>query len=644
MTCSLASSSAKFARCPSAGSLQVALKKAVAISFAEFRIPGDVPVVFGDDCASLEGSWGAACVLMRSRISHRAVRIQSKLRLTLSSCKRLFDAACPPCDIKAAGKARVAWDAHVGRDVDPAALDRCRAFLPHLRARVRVLVDGWGRRLKESRNVGGVPYLGEYVPDIKGCFEVPSREGGTLACSEGEYSGDWGLLRRGVAKGKGKHRVVTMQSAEVKRVLTPVHCALYDHISSFGWCVRGDVKKGDFECVRNDRREGEDFISGDYRSATDFIYLPAVEAIVEVLSECPELTEWERSILVESFSDLRWQSRSGGEHPIKRGSMMGNLVSFPLLCLLNKASFEIACDLDAGRINDRCVRINGDDCLFNGTSRFFGIWRSVTAVFGLVVNEEKTGVSGRWMELNSSIYDACSGRFVPKPVLSFLRPKRNVPGPLLPGVIRGTESFRFSVRLWIVCELMRYEITLRGIRGGLHCLTREWRRELLPRRWFREGCLSDPSPTKECGVNRELPSVVVSPPDSFFYPIIDSLSAKASRSRTEEWTGVRVVPYTKKLDRRRVKEWSRRRNLTGVWARYYWGGLKWVFCLPAQVFDFLTDVVPEALRPPSTRKWIDDHPFISTAPRILVSPPPPRRYPPPAYDTPSLPDYPLGHR
>jgi hypothetical protein len=599
-----------------------ALNRAVSIFFEEFGIPGDLPIINGCDCAAIGASWGEATAFMLKRIKNKGGRRIRRLTLAIKSCKRLFDVACGPCDKKAGEKARREWDHHVGKDVPQSELDRCSEHLPLLRERIRELIDGWGKRLVERRKGGGDPYLGEYVPGQQGCCEVPSGEGGTLACGPDDYSGDRSLVRRGVAKTKGKHRVVTMQSAEVKRVLTPVHNALYDHISSKGWCVRGEVRKEDFDAVISDQREGEEIISGDYKAATDNLYLPAVEAVIAEVSKCPELTEEEREVLLESFTDLRWKSNSGARHPIKRGSMMGNLVSFPLLCLLNKASFDIACDVSEGKRSARVGRFNGDDCCFNGDSRFFKIWRHVTSIFGFVVNEEKTGVSRRWAELNSSIYDVRRRSFVAKAVVSFLHTDRAKPGSILASVIDGIASFRWSLQLKIVNVYMRYEIALRGVLPEISCLGRRWRKELLSRRWFRSAALLGPAPVLEKGVKRDLPVKVGPPPVSEAYEFVTYESARLQRAMVDRWTGVRVVPFRAKIDRKTYRKQYRRLRSPRLSSRFEWKGWRWAFVWPRELLLRVKSTYPWLLDGRTRGKWKDDHPFLTRRPIIVESPPP----------------------
>lgn len=541
--------------------------------------------------------------------------------------------------------ARSRWDAHVDKDVPAEATQKCVDSLELLRVRVRELTSGWGGRLKGARTAGVQPYLGEYIPDQQGCYEVSRRQGGTLACGERDYSGQPSMVRRGVAKQKGKYRVVTMQSAETKRVLSPVHNAIYDHISSFGWCVRGDVQREDFASVVDDRREGESFISGDYTQATDNIYLPAVKAVIDVLAESTELSEAERKMMLGSFTNLRWRSmNSGREHTIKRGSMMGNLISFPLLCLLNKASYDIACDIHFGEGARRIGRFNGDDCCFCGDRRFYDLWREITSNFGFIVNEEKTGFGCRYLELNSSIFDSQRRSLIAKPVLSFLRPSRNVPGTILPAVIEGIKSFSKSVQQWIVCGLMQYEITLRGVLPGLSSLGPWWRSVLVRQTWFRKACLCDAVPTREVGTKRTLAQMPGPPPSlSFAFSDISRAVGALQRDHVSKWLGVRVVPYEETILRTGILKWKKQNKRRRFAARlrnlFVWGGFRWVYTWPTELLEFVEGHMPSWLdREAENREWMDDHPLLTRVPvvrevlRVDFDPMRSRRFAPPVLD------------
>jgi hypothetical protein len=420
-----------------------------------------------------------------------------------------------------------------------------------------------------------------------------------------------------------------MQSAEVKRVLTPVHNALCDHITSFGWCVRGDVTKGDFEEIVGDRREGELYISGDYSAATDNIYLPAVSVIVDEISKCPELSAKERSVLLGSFDNLRYKNSTclaSDLYPIKRGSMMGNLISFPLLCLLNKACFDISCDVRNEGDRSRKGRFNGDDCIFCGDLDFYRVWKSVTSRYGFLVNEEKTDRSSRWIDLNSQTYDARGHRMVAKATLGFLRPARTEPSEMLAEVVRGLVGFS-QRNILAVIVMLRHEISLRGVLSSLGCLSRWLRMQLIRKRWFRDSAMMGGAPTLEKGCRRSVEVIVDRPPRSRFYGIITAESARLQRENTNEWIGKRVRPLEVKLDREAYFKARRSSTSFSLRRRFEWAGWKWSFVWPRSLFECIKDfpIFHDGL---ST--WYDEHPFLVVRPRILeVKSPHLRHYPPP---------------
>jgi hypothetical protein len=428
----------------------------------------------------------------------------------------------------------------------------------------------------------------------------------------------------GSAKTKGKIRVVTMQTAKVKRVLTPVHNALYDHITSFGWCVRGDVRKEDFEVVANDLQDGESYISGDYKAATDNIFLESVEVIVDEISKAKELTEEEREVLLGSFRDPEFKQTVclAGEHlPIKRGSMMGNLVSFVVLCLLNKSCFDIACDIRNPGDRSRKGRFNGDDCMFAGDMPFFTVWRDVTKRYGFIVDEEKTGFSRRWLELNSQPFDVRSRSLVSKPVLSFLLPPPTLLTGLLSGVLEGTKSFSRSV-VKQTLNLMKSEIAARGVMSDLSSLTPFWRKELVKLRWFRAAAIFGGASTLEVGVDRALPVTVGPPPYPRYYDIVTRLSCRAQRENVDSWKGVVIRKrHSRRLDLLswRLHSHDKMPQRTAL-RRFEWIGYEWAFVWPSSVlrvvrrdFPFILMDRKDCIR----NKWLEDHPFLTRCPRIV---------------------------
>lgn len=590
------------ARCPAAGSIRQALNRAITLVGREFSLESSCQVRFrGSNCSALRAEWSSRKATLLCGVPERTSRTLSQM---LKSCDRFFDIECAPCDRVLAAEARAQWQRDVAADpgFDPATpASWSDDPLGELARRVRKIVGTqWGQRMSEYRAAA-------LVPDQNGCMETPRGVGGTLATAPCEYSPDRYGLRVGVAKTKGKFRVVTMQSAAVKEVLGPVHECLYDFLSRRKWLVRGDLTKEHISFVLDDREPASDevFVSGDYKAATNNIYLEAVTAIVEVLAECPFLSPEERETLRGSFcaESLHWVSRNGRGHPIRRGSMMGNLVSFPVLCLLNKACFDIVSSLRRKRTGVKRYRrpiINGDDIAFAGNAETYDDWVRVTSHYGLVVNAEKTGRSERFIELNSRSFDVAKRRFLRKPVLSALQPLRD-PSCLLTRLWDGLRTLSPGSFRWMVI-MLRHDIIRRGV--CLSGIPSRLRRVLVKERWFRSALLNEPR-VEETGVKRAWPHVLkdVRPPDHFI-PVFDAASRSLLRRGVRRVRGLKVKPWSCVLQKGPLEAPIPR-------GRFSFRS-EWKWCWPVPLWNWW-----ERLRLPlqplgqEDRDWEVDHPSLS---------------------------------
>lgn len=620
------------AACSARPSLLKALKIAMEAISREFSLTDGFSAE-AVHCVSIREGWKDCCARARASLvqgrtkGHRRLRRVRRFDSLVKGCNRIFDVPCPECDSSQAAQAVERWAEKVAGDYSDGERV-CSDNLVALERNVRMLVEGWGCKLSEARmesRESGLP--DDYTPDRQGCLERKQREGGTLSVPLDNQSNDYSLVRVGVAKQKGKLRVVTMQSAYVKRVLTPVHRAIYDFISSSGWCVRGDVTTGDFRVVSDFASEqGERIISGDYTAATDNIYLPAVRTIVKVLAEEPSLTAEERSVLVGSFENLRWVGELCREAlPINRGSMMGNLVSFPVLCLLNKSCHDIAAERVYGPVQ-RKGRFNGDDCLFAGNTEMYEEWRKTTRIYGFEVNEEKTEFERDWADLNSQCYDVKEKNFVSKNVLSFLRPKDNSPGERLTSILKGIDGLRWDVQLWLVNVHARHVVNLKGYSAS--GIPSRWVNVLRKRAWFRravfmerglvlkalieerkrvpkmknrqwvrpEGCHGAPGRDihrlsgryyRIVPELRETPTVIGPPPLPEYVAAMDSLCFDVERSYRDAWCGVKVEAGEREVDRRltRSLEKAARKESSVCAPRWLGFNERWGYRYPRVVWD-----------------------------------------------------------
>ncbi|QGY72544.1 RNA dependent RNA polymerase [Plasmopara viticola lesion associated ourmia-like virus 14] len=288
----------------------------------------------------------------------------------------------------------------------------------------RIFPRGWDRSYLDKVTMSTLP--------LSACFERGRGGGG---CRGLEAQARWDRMdfasyvsesvaprRRGVSRvtsilTEGKWRIISIPP-RVDNALRPLHVSMYDHISRQDWCLRGDAKPsrfGDFTPV-----EGEVFVSGDYESATDNLNSEVQHTILEaVLNRARSIPPGIRAHALSTFSSLLTAEKyqPGGVYDSvseqRRGQLMGQLCSFPLLCLTNYITFKWLVRRDVP------VRINGDDIVFRGTPQECDVWSRGVGASGLTLSVGKTLVHPRFFSLNSAMFR--SGKkptFVP-----FIRPK-----------------------------------------------------------------------------------------------------------------------------------------------------------------------------------------------------------------------------
>lgn len=198
----------------------------------------------------------------------------------------------------------------------------------------------------------------------------------------------------------GKWRLVS--KAHPSRVfLRPLHKAIYDHLSEKEWLLRGEADPSRFADFFG--REGEYFVSGDYESATDNVNINVSRVILEtILSKSCHLPQSMHKPALHSLNSVF----DTDEGPIRqeRGQLMGNYLSFPLLCIINYLTFKFFVPREVP------VKVNGDDIVFRSTPNEYLRWKSGVTVSGLTLCKGKTMVSSKVFSLNSTFFLSRRGR------------------------------------------------------------------------------------------------------------------------------------------------------------------------------------------------------------------------------------------
>jgi hypothetical protein len=163
---------------------------------------------------------------------------------------------------------------------------------------------------------------------------------------------------------------------------------------------------------------GSSILSGDYKSATDFLCKWASDAcwsaICDVGAVPPCLEQWGYDILTEHKLDYtEYLGDDVGIVDQKNGQLMGSVISFPILCLVNACVNRTVMERVYGRsftLVETGMLINGDDCLLHlpSNQECYQLWQDMTASVGLKMSLGKNYFSEEFCVINSRM-------FVPNP-------------------------------------------------------------------------------------------------------------------------------------------------------------------------------------------------------------------------------------
>jgi len=244
-----------------------------------------------------------------------------------------------------------------------------------------------------------LPFADQIKTEINRNFEINAFA--LPSCNEDyDLDGDDQPVKAVAVPDKGKMRIITKEFGEskclnhVQKILHKVLCS-QDEI----FVIDRPVNKQDMQYLLEDPDAPPNslWISGDYESATDFLSL---DLVTELLWEIQKYLKLPLALL-NSFL-LTGMPRKvlypdGSSIIQKRGQLMGNIISFPLLCIINYTAFRSV-------FPRRRVKINGDDIAFRATRDEFNLWKKAVEEFSLVLNDRKTIVDDKMVNLNSQSF------------------------------------------------------------------------------------------------------------------------------------------------------------------------------------------------------------------------------------------------
>lgn len=326
---------------------------------------------------------------------------------------------------------------------------------------------GWDR--------GYASHVFRHTPTSSACLQYSRANGGARRWLS-EQGQDWfsdvclgesplreaSRVRYTVVNTGGKQRGVTVADG-LHHVLGPLHRTLYDYLSQFGWLLRGEARGKKFRSFN--ALEGEVFVSGDYESATDNLSLEVTELILsEVLSHARHVPASVRDFALRSLrSKIEYRDLGGLVVDQQRGQLMGNFLSFPLLCLHNYLAFKYSIPRNVP------LKINGDDIVFRCRPSEEERWRRNVGASGLTLSAGKTLVHSRFFSLNSAFFLARRVRGVLEvPVIraGMLRCEGFPSGAAFSRFIRGwrNDGRRIVGAMWLRSHRAAFQFVGRSVR------------------------------------------------------------------------------------------------------------------------------------------------------------------------------------
>lgn len=189
------------------------------------------------------------------------------------------------------------------------------------------------------------------------------------------------------------------------------------------------------------QRTGAFWVSGDYKAATDGANLNCTKQINENIMSRSQLSKYStmaaRKILYEQ--DISYPKRFspeiakrleklGVEHRVnmddtvsitqKNGQLMGSILSFPILCIMNLLAYWESLNSYISEVQGRqCivpvellpVRINGDDISFRANSHLYATWREKIVPYGFKLSLGKNYTHNQYVTINSKMFSIKTG-------------------------------------------------------------------------------------------------------------------------------------------------------------------------------------------------------------------------------------------
>jgi len=151
--------------------------------------------------------------------------------------------------------------------------------------------------------------------------------------------------------------------------------------------------------------EQDSFLSGDYQNASNNIYQWASNTVSNRIAKRLHLyIQIERMMRESLTGHIIYKRKNDIPAEQKMGQLMGSIMSFPVLCIINAAmcrwSLEIALNKPL-QLTQCPLLINGDDVAMKTTEFGYLLWKKITTRVGLTESIGKTFFSKEFVQINS---------------------------------------------------------------------------------------------------------------------------------------------------------------------------------------------------------------------------------------------------
>jgi hypothetical protein len=206
-----------------------------------------------------------------------------------------------------------------------------------------------------------------------------------------------------------KIRVISKGPPFLYTALRPIWKFIHNILrrkKTFRFIGTPDTEEGMLDALGRLLREDEVYVSGDYKGATNNLKSWASEVVAEELALCLGLSKVETELFLRGLTGHVFDTKDGMKKQTM-GQLMGSIVSFPILCIINAAmcrwAIEIT-DQSERRLADCAMVINGDDVAMRGKRALYDHWKLLTSIVGLTESVGKTYVSKSFVIINSNCY------------------------------------------------------------------------------------------------------------------------------------------------------------------------------------------------------------------------------------------------